>query len=48
MDLEKELKDRPIIRDFIVENDLNRFGMSAVISIGRVRHVTTAVPDPGL
>src|SRR3954447_4372856 len=47
MDLEKELQQLAIADGFRIEDDLDAFGVIAVVAIGRVRHLTAGVADPG-
>ena len=47
VDLEEEFEQRPVAGLGRIENDLDRFGMRAVIAVGRVRHVAAAIADAG-
>ena len=43
VNLEKEFEQHPVAHDIRVKHDLNRFRMRAVVAIGRVRDVATAI-----
>ena len=47
MNLEEELQESSIGYLLGIENDFDRLGMSLVIAIRCVRHVTTRVSDAG-
>src|SRR4029453_8612846 len=47
VDLEEELEQVPVGDLARVEDDLDRFGVAAVVPVGRVGHVTPGVADPG-
>jgi DNA-binding transcriptional LysR family regulator len=48
VNLEEELQQVPVRNLLRVEDDLNRLGVTAVVAVGRVRHVTAGVTDPRL
>src|SRR5476651_1239683 len=47
VDLEEKLEDFPEARDPRIENDLDRLGVRAVVTVGCVRHVASGVSDAG-
>src|SRR5580658_334586 len=47
VDLEEEFQQRPEIGLGRIEQDLDCFGVVAVIAIGRVRHLAAGISDPG-
>src|SRR6185437_13848366 len=46
VDLEEEFQKLAIADLLRIEIDLDRFGMGAVVAIGRVRHIAAGVADP--
>src|SRR6185295_15354310 len=46
VDLEEELEQPPIADFARIKNNLDRFGMSSVITVGSVGDVSTCVPHP--
>src|SRR5882757_6211058 len=47
MDLEEEFQQFSVADDFGIEDDLDGFGMVAVVAIGRVRHLAAAIAHAG-
>src|SRR6185312_5515443 len=47
VDLEEELEQLPVAQEPRVEDDLDRFGVGAVVAISGVPDVAAAVADPG-
>src|SRR5690606_19030876 len=45
MNLKKELQEMPIARLCRIENNFDSFRMTAMVTIGRVRHVATGIAD---
>src|SRR5690242_12326878 len=46
MNLEEELKQRPVTELVRIEDDFNCLGMSAVITVCRIGYVATRIADP--
>ena len=45
MNLEEELEQRPVTELVRIEDDLDRLGMGAVITVGRIGYVATRIAD---
>jgi hypothetical protein len=46
VNLEEKLQKPPVTDHLRIKDNLNRFGMISVVSIGRVRHVAARISNP--